>query len=832
MGIIEDLRVKLYRIAAAKPKVVHSEWDTVALYSSSTLGDYLKYYKTISLIRQCINLRAAFATSKGFFTEIESLGDEEPEEFIEVKAKVDEMNRKVNLDEIVYIAGIKREIFGYAGFEIVKAKKEPVKLNPLQSALLEPHLDENWNLDYYIYDNNEDNQMKPEDIFFVGNDRLEGDPRGLSMVQPVVSAIKQKMELDEDILAAAMRMWAPFVVAQVDTSMMTEAEEEAKLNEVKNAIEPGVSLVTNKSIEFNVVNMTPDLQSLMLIRQSVDEEILGNFGIPKPLVGREKCALGSTVITDAITGAQITLDEWYMGVKPCALFTLDDDWKIQKTSSIGISPAGTKKCLRVTASSGRTVDVSDDHPFFTLLGWRNADTLTLKDRVAVPRHLEYDTNVEIPDSDVKLLAAMISEGHAVKYRECIATTEVEYQEELSHCIKERMPNAKIKISQRGEIKVTPSKFWELLFSEYDVLRALSLQKETPPIVFSLSKKQRALFLAYLYRGDGSLYQTKNRAGYRHWRIDYSSISEKLVFQVQHLLLTLGIQSFISSQRTKYKGKECSDCFHVIINRPSDIRAFIETVKVPSWLSKYPEVFEEIENVRQDNHDSSNAATAPAEIWKLLEEEKGNRSWYSLNVTNRDTQITFLRLQKMNGVLESTEIQRIINADIYFESIISIEDIGEQNVYDVSAPPYKNWIANNWFVISNSLNRASLEYSLKALRESVVTRIQRTLKREIERQLYSPVVASMGLADKVRIKHTWNPISIQDFIDMAVPVNALYANKIIDRRIAYDLLDMDTMLMGTEASASLSSSPRKQRRLDEYKNLDSTKGGEDVQVSLK
>ena len=419
MSILEDLRLKLYRISKAKPKVKRSEWETGGLYSSSTLGDYLKYYETISLVRQCINLRASFATSKGFFVEIQPLDGDDPEEFAEVKKKIDEMNRKVNLDEIVYIAEIKREVFGYAGFEIVKAKKEPVKLNPLQSTLLEPNLDEDWNLDYYIYDNNEENQLKPEDIFFVGNDRLEGDPRGLSMIQPIVPAIKQKMELDEDVLAAAMRMWAPFVIAQVDTSMMTEAEEETKLNEIKNAIEPGVSLVTNKSIEFQVVHMTPDLQSLMLTRQSVDEEILGNFQIPKPLVSREK----------------------------------------------------------------------------------------------------------------------------------------------------------------------------------------------------------------------------------------------------------------------------------------------------------------------------------------------------------------------------------------------------------------------------SLNRASLEYSLKALREAVINRVQRTLKREIERQLYDPIVASMGLSDKVRIKHTWKPVSIQDFVDMSKPVNDLYANKIIDRRIAYNLLDLDTMLMGTESTATLSGMPKRQRRLDEYRPIDS-KGGEDVQVSLK
>jgi hypothetical protein len=72
---------------------------------------------------------------------------------------------------------------------------------------------------------------------------------------------------------------------------------------------------------------------------------------------------------------------------------------------------------------------------------------------------------------------------------------------------------------------------------------------------------------------------------------------------------------------------------------------------------------------------------------------------------------------------------------------------------------------------------------------------------------------MGKQDGVRIKHVWNPISIQDFVDIAKPVADLYANKVIDRKTAYDLLNLDYLLMKAEESALT-----KQRRPPAQKSI--------------
>jgi len=118
----------------------------------------------------------------------------------------------------------------------------------------------------------------------------------------------------------------------------------------------------------------------------------------------------------------------------------------------------------------------------------------------------------------------------------------------------------------------------------------------------------------------------------------------------------------------------------------------------------------------------------------------------------------------------------------------------------------------------TLNRATLEASLQALRESAITRIQRTLKRAVEFQVYDRITEWEGLSDQVRIKHIWNPMSIQDFKDMADAVVEMYKAKAIDQKTLFDLLNIDKlMLLGEEMSyraSAISLKPKKQDKITE------------------
>ncbi|MFB6245601.1 MAG: LAGLIDADG family homing endonuclease, partial [Candidatus Nanohaloarchaea archaeon] len=59
-----------------------------------------------------------------------------------------------------------------------------------------------------------------------------------------------------------------------------------------------------------------------------------------------------------------------------------------------------EKLVKITTSSGRTVKVTQDHPLLSLSGWRNSETFSKGERIAVPRSIDLefsDKNLSIPD---------------------------------------------------------------------------------------------------------------------------------------------------------------------------------------------------------------------------------------------------------------------------------------------------------------------------------------------------------------------------------------------------------------------------------------------------
>ena len=292
MKVPEFIRGLFYRTSTGKPKIAVNPWDVPELYSATNYNDYQKYYKETSLVRQCVDLRAAFTTAKGFHTEVEVLDEKlDPDDFAWVKKVVDETNRRVDMDNVLYLSEIKREVFGFVIWEAIKTKQNGkfkiTRLNPLEASETTPFINEDGVLEYFKYGGQEI-VLNLEDAFYMSGVTFTASPLGLSLVEPVVPSVKQQRELDEDVLAVAMRMWAPFIVLQVDTLNMTDADETSTMQTLRDAAQPGVNLVVNKTVTPTVVHMTPDMQSLALVRTGIDETIIGNFSIPKALLGREK----------------------------------------------------------------------------------------------------------------------------------------------------------------------------------------------------------------------------------------------------------------------------------------------------------------------------------------------------------------------------------------------------------------------------------------------------------------------------------------------------------------------------------------------------------------
>ena len=64
-----------------------------------------------------------------------------------------------------------------------------------------------------------------------------------------------------------------------------------------------------------------------------------------------------------------------------------------------------------------------------------------------------------------------------------------------------------------------------------------------------------------------------------------------------------------------------------------------------------------------------------------------------------------RARNIVGVLECPQVENLANSDLYWDEIVSIEPVGETDVYDLTVPAFQNFIANN-IIVHNSIEQDS------------------------------------------------------------------------------------------------------------------------------
>jgi hypothetical protein len=108
------------------------------------------------------------------------------------------VNRKVNLDHALFVAQVKRSIYGKCVFEIILeyANGAPSWLLSLQSTSdpgtkLEPELSENWELTGFKYSG--EHKYDPQEVLYFVNLELENDHLGLSDIEPIASTCKARI---------------------------------------------------------------------------------------------------------------------------------------------------------------------------------------------------------------------------------------------------------------------------------------------------------------------------------------------------------------------------------------------------------------------------------------------------------------------------------------------------------------------------------------------------------------------------------------------------------------------------------------------------------------
>ena len=261
---------------------------TTSTYYEGMPMDY-RWFRQDELVRKCVITNSFFASmTAGFETVLEATREDvDVDGYAFVKEGIDELNKRVNLDLALFVAQIKRSVYGKTGFEIVLEEDEtPAWLLSLQSSKLKPNVDEDWELTGFRYEG-KDGFYKPDEVLYFVNIPLEADREGLSDVEPLRDVCQARHDLLRENFPEIVRtIWAPYVILKANTEGLSKEEADRVITDLAGIARAGKSIAINESVEPTVVDMTPDIKGLNELLDKLEQAIIGNFGTPRFLLGK------------------------------------------------------------------------------------------------------------------------------------------------------------------------------------------------------------------------------------------------------------------------------------------------------------------------------------------------------------------------------------------------------------------------------------------------------------------------------------------------------------------------------------------------------------------
>ena len=232
----------------------------------------------------------------------------------------------------------------------------------------------------------------------------------------------------------------------------------------------------------------------------------------------------------------------------------------------------------------------------------------------------------------------------------------------------------------------------------------SHEKFVPAPVFSLPDEQVALFLRHLWATDGSVSWDKSAS---MGKIYYASSSRRLVEDVARLLVRLGVRSRL--QRTTKAGYR--HCWHLHISGSENQLLFLRGIGVHGLRGV---AARELADRLDDIVGRANADSVPIEVWnkvrRLLAEQRMTHRDFAAVLGSRFCGSTMWkhapsrsRLARVAAVLHDAELDMLSTNDVFWEKIVDVQCLGEQEVFDATVGGTHNFVADG-VILHNSIEQ--------------------------------------------------------------------------------------------------------------------------------
>ncbi len=390
---------------------------------------------------------------------------------------------------------------------------------------------------------------------------------------------------------------------------------------------------------------------------------------------------------------------------------------VSKVFSTGIKPV-----FRLRTRLGREIRATGNHPFLSIRGWKRLDELQVSDYIALPRLLPARTGQQtMSNAELALLGHLIGDGctlphHVIQY----TTRERDLAETAANLVSEIF-------GEEIEPRISPENRWYQVYlrstrhhthnvdsaitewlKKLNAFGLRAYEKRVPACVFEQPEEAIALFLRHLWSSDGSIPLIK---GTKVRPIAYYATSSAgLASDVQSLLLRLGINAILKRFTQNGKGR---DQFHVVITEKCDLEKFADKIGTAGACKR--ERLAEIKEHLDLHSENTNRDVIPSAAWRMEVVPAMQRSGMTTRQMQAaiETRYCGTGLYKQNtsreraarvaAVVQSDELQKLAESDIYWDTVVSIEPDGEEQVYDLTVPGHHNFIANN-IIVHNSLEQ--------------------------------------------------------------------------------------------------------------------------------
>jgi replicative DNA helicase len=458
---------------------------------------------------------------------------------------------------------------------------------------------------------------------------------------------------------------------------------------------------TRRSSEHRVAEITEITTKLKALAKELNVPILALSQLSRAVEQREDkrpqltdlrdCLPASALILNADTGERVPIEDIINKNLRFNVWALDDRYKLKKRPITSAWAVGRQAVFKVTTKCGRILRCTGGHRLRTVSGWQELRSLTTGEMIALPR--EYGSlsfsDQSVTEDQAVLLGWLIGDAHL---RGCAALTvanEVEAELAVALAMKcfKLKPRIRLERADTPARRVTmttgmmcggtknPLTTWLRGIQAWGFVGA---DKHVPKIIFRTDKAIIAAFLRGLFHADGCFTARGTSP-----TIKLVTISERLAYDVQHLLIRLGINAVVSANCRNIGGFQTKTkiLWTVSIQQRNAVGLFLANI---GFLGqKHDRAIAQFQPIALS--DAGKIDRLPIAINDQIHvfRTAAGLSHMDLGWRNQGKRMSRSTCAQIGKKLSNEWLLCLGVSDVIWDEIKNIEENGEENVFDIS-----------------------------------------------------------------------------------------------------------------------------------------------------